>query len=281
MGIASSRLVSLTTALFLLTSSSLSLSTPSRRHDPLTTATRRRFLTTAPALIASLTADSEHARALSPDQAASDYDTYAADYDALDGGSAASMLGIDQARLQLIRQSRGKVLEIGVGTGLNLPNYDASSVSSLTLVDVSNNMLQAAQERVKSLPNLRNVPVEYIKADATSDLVSLFGEASFDTVVDTFSLCVMGNSGTKLCLQQLRRVVKPTGRLLLLENSRSDNPLLGLYQDATADAAAAGGGKGCVYNQNVDAMLREANLVILNTQSYAAGLFRSYECATQ
>jgi methyltransferase OMS1, mitochondrial len=252
---------------------------------------RRRFLCrmTAPWLVlsTSLIMDPADSLALTPDQAASDYDTYAADYDALDGGSAAKLFGIPQARAELFGRARGKTLEIGVGTGLNLEYYNtaqggaesaASTITSLTLVDISKNMLAAAQQRAESLPSLRSIPVTFQQADATSDLVSLFGDAAFDTVVDTFSLCVMGTTGALECLRQLSRVVKPeSGIVLLLENSRSDNPLIGLYQDATADAAAVGG-KGCVYNQNVDALLRAADLEILETRSLAAGLFRSYEC---
>jgi methyltransferase OMS1 len=217
--------------------------------------------------------------ALTPQEAEADYDSYAADYDALDGGSLASLLNIDQARRDLIHSASGNVLEIGVGTGLNLSYYDASRIKSLTVVDISRKMLDESLKRVASLKNLQGIPIRLVKADATSELVSMFGEAPFDTAVDTFSLCVMGNDGARQCLQQLERVVQPRkGRVLLLENSRSDNPLLGLYQDATADAAAMGG-KGCVYNQNVGAMLREStHLEIVGSKSYAAGLFQSFDC---
>ncbi|GKY94177.1 hypothetical protein MPSEU_000383700 [Mayamaea pseudoterrestris] len=237
---------------------------------------RQFFQKSAPILLSGFSIPHK-SMALTPKQAETDYDTYASEYDVLDGGSAASFLGIDQARIQLLKQARGKVMEIGVGTGLNLGYYDASAVTSLTLVDVSSNMLQAARARVESLPQLRNIPVTFIKADATSELVKAFGEASFDTVIDTFSLCVMGSQGARQCLEQISKVVKPQGKVLLLENSRSNNALLGLYQDATADAAAIGG-KGCVYNQDVDAMLRESSLEVPSTRLYAAGLFRSYEC---
>lgn len=230
--------------------------------------------------IAGLTTAPLPSPALTPDQAATQYDNYAASYDRLDGGAASDLLGIVEARGDLMRQAAGKVLEIGVGTGLNLDKYVGDQIESLTLVDISDGMLQEAAARVKTLPNLRGVPVEMVRADATSELVARFGSQQFDTVVDSFSLCVMGNVGAKQCLDQMAAVVKKQGRLLLLENSRSSNPVLGLYQDATADAVASAGGKGCVYNQDVRAMIRSTGcLNIVQETPYAAGLFRSFVCA--
>jgi methyltransferase OMS1 len=137
-------------------------------------------------------------------------------------------------------------------------------------------MLQEARKRGVDL----QLTAKFRKADATTELVSIFGEAAFDTVVDTFSLCVMGDEGAKQCLDQLASVVKPgTGKLLLLENSRSSNSILGMYQDVTANAAATMGGKGCVYNQNVAAMIHSTGrLRIEATEQYSAGLFRAFEC---
>lgn len=67
--------------------------------------------------------------------------------------------------------------------------------------------------------------------------------------------------------------------MLLLENSRSSIPLLGLYQDATATSAAEMGGKGCLYNQNVEAMIQATSgMKIEEHNLYAAGLFRSFRC---
>jgi methyltransferase OMS1 len=240
---------------------------------------RRAFLGATGSLIL---ADPLPAKSLSPEEAARDYDTYSTNYDDLDGGQASNVLGIEEARSSLFRQARGAVLEIGAGTGLNLNKYDPTKVTSLTLVDISDGMLQEAKKRASSMSSLNGIPVEFVKTDATSQLVERFGKESFDTVVDSFSLCVMGNEGARKCLDQLRQVVKTNenaGLVLLLENSRSSNPLLGIYQDATADAAASAGGKGCVYNQDVAAMIRSTRgMSIENEELYAAGLFRSYRC---
>mmetsp|Transcript_3469 Transcript_3469/g.9717 ORF Transcript_3469/g.9717 Transcript_3469/m.9717 type:complete len:311 (+) Transcript_3469:98-1030(+) len=220
--------------------------------------------------------------ALTPQEAATAYDSYAANYDELDGGKAADILGLDQARSTLFRQARGAVLEIGVGTGLNLEKYDPSRLESLTLVDVSQGMLGEAEKRLKSIPGLQNIPVRFIQADATSELIERLGSRKFDTVVDSFSFCVMGTQGARACLEQMQKVVKlkqNNGQILLLENTRSSNPLLGLYQDATAEAAASAGGKGCVYNQDVTSLIQgTSGLEIVEETSFAGGVFRSYFC---
>ena len=226
------------------------------------------------------------AYAISADEASKSYDAYASTYDDLDGGSAAAVLGIDAARSALLSKARGHVLEVGVGTGLNINRYnfasgDEGGVTSLTLVDISEGMLKEARAKVENLKLPPGVKVEFVRADATKDLAEKFGSNSFDTVVDTFSLCVMGNEGARDCLAQMRDVVKPAedgGRILLIENTRSSNPLLGLYQDATAEKASQMGGKGCVYNQDVTAMLKKTKgLDVVREDAFAAGLFRSFE----
>jgi ubiquinone/menaquinone biosynthesis C-methylase UbiE len=129
-----------------------------------------------------LTGGSWSSTALSPETASTAYDTYASSYDVLDGGAVLSILGLEKARSQLFQQAQGIVLEIGAGTGLNLSFYDPALVTSLTLVDISKVMLQEAklQATALRLPFL----VDFVKAGATSQLVSLFGKNTFDAVVD-------------------------------------------------------------------------------------------------
>lgn len=170
---------------------------------------------------------------LSPKEAADSYDTYAANYDYLDAGKASNMLGIDDARTELFRQAKGNVLEIGAGTGLNLLKYDYDKISTLTLLDISDGMLNEARQRREQIisevtyDKTRKSPqhddddddnknikkklttIEFVTADATSQLVTKFNENTFDTVVDSFSLCVMGNDGARACLKEISKVVKP------------------------------------------------------------------------
>jgi len=177
------------------------------------------------------------------------YDGYAGTYDRLDGGAAADALGFGDGRAALLARASGRVLELAVGTGLNLPLYNWSAVSELTAVDLSAGMLSRAGARVAASPALRAARLSLVQADVAA---LPFPDGSFDCVVDTFSLCVFPDP--RAALAEAARVLAPGGRLLLLEHARSPNTLLGAYQDATA-AAVAATAKGCVYNQDVPALV--------------------------
>jgi len=70
-----------------------------------------------------------------------------------------------------------------------------------------------------------------------------------------------------------------TGQLLLIENTKSSNALIGMYQDATADTAAKMGGKGCVSNQDVKSFINAVDgLTLISEEEYASGVFRSFVC---
>ncbi|GLC36782.1 hypothetical protein PLESTB_000783500 [Pleodorina starrii] len=236
------------------------------------------------------------------------YDGYSSKYDDLDGGAAAEAFGFPQLRQKLLEQARGNVLEVAVGTGLNLPYYrwDAvgasqppaqptqleapdvaapplpssspsigsgavgggGGVTSLSTVDLSPGMLQQAQRRVTETPALSERPISFREADVAA---LPFPDSSFDSVVDTFSLCVFPDP--QAALNELARVVRPAssgGRVLLLEHCRSDNPLLAAYQDATASPVAALG-KGCVWNQDVEGLAARAGLVVVGSERAAGG----------
>ena len=99
-----------------------------------------------------------------PAARASDYDAYASSYDVLDGSAIADVLGLAQLRAQGVGLCSGRVLECGVGTGLNLPFYDPLRCESVTAIDLSAGMLQEAQAPAAEL-RARGLPVELRKMD--------------------------------------------------------------------------------------------------------------------
>ena len=209
------------------------------------------------------------------------YDRYAASYDDLDGGAfAADTLGLDATRRALLAKARGDVLELGVGTGLNLPGYDATRVTSLTAVDISEGMLEKAKARAQTLQTSAGLFVDKegrrTITFAVADAERLpFPDASFDCVVDTFSLCVFADP--EAALREVRRVLKPDGVALLVEHTKSKTvPLLGAYQDLVA-APVTKMSKGCAWNQDVVAMATRAGLRVTSAEPGLAGLLTTLE----
>ncbi|GAX79524.1 hypothetical protein CEUSTIGMA_g6965.t1 [Chlamydomonas eustigma] len=218
-----------------------------------------------------------HAEAKATSGVQEQYDKFAPTYDVLDGGQAPELFGFDQLRSQLIGEVSGRALEVAVGTGLNLPLYrwkrtavygasfENVGVEDLTAIDISQGMLTEAVARVKGSPLLEDKPITLKQANATN---LPFADESFDSIVDTFSLCVIEDPTA--ALREMARVLRPTGTAFLLEHSRSDNRLLAAYQDLTSSAVASSS-KGCVWNQDVEYMLKEAGLTPKYLSRHVAG----------
>ena len=151
------------------------------------------------------------------------YDRYASSYDDLDGGQAAKALGIAAARRALAARCAGRVLEVGAGTGLQAPFYAANrDITEVTFVDASRGMLDGLRAK------LSNAPLPFKTEVVEADVARLpLSTGAYDCVVDTFGRCVYDEPVA--VLRELGRVVKPAGRILLLENARPSNALLGAY----------------------------------------------------
>jgi len=141
-------------------------------------------------------------------------------------------LGMRDRRRDLLAGAHGRVLEIGAGTGLNLSHYP-DAVEELVLAEPDAGM--AARIDAAAAPVRASV--------VTSPAEELpFEDASFDTVVSTMVLCTVED--LEAALGEIRRVLKPGGRLLFVEHVRSDSPRLARWQDRLA-GPWAGFAAGC------------------------------------
>jgi len=137
------------------------------------------------------------------------------------GGPMEKKPFIRDARVKLLAAANGRVLEVGAGTGFNLPHYPAG-VDELTVTDGSAGMLRRAEKRADQTG--RHVTA------TTADVENLpFEDDSFDTVVGSLLLCSVGDQDK--ALSEIRRVLKPGGQYLFLEHVRSGDPKIAHRQD--------------------------------------------------
>jgi ubiquinone/menaquinone biosynthesis C-methylase UbiE len=144
---------------------------------------------------------------------------YAAGYDHMMSGPEKASLR--NHRKQLIPRASGNVLEIGGGTGINASLY-TGDIRSLTVTDPAPPMVKRLERRLKDASREAMV----IRAPA-EDLP--FEDGTFDTVVSTLVLCTVDDQPR--ALRQIRRVLRPGGRLIFLEHVRADEPKLAKWQD--------------------------------------------------
>ena len=120
----------------------------------------------------------------------------------------------------MLADARGRVLELGVGTGLSLPHYPA--VAELVGVDASQPMLDRARRRARE--SGRDVILVNARAEELP-----FDDDSFDTVVAIAVLCTVADPDR--ALREIRRVLRPEGRFLFSEHVRSPDARLARWQD--------------------------------------------------
>lgn len=167
-----------------------------------------------------------------------------------------------RARAEVVPRAYGEVLEIGIGTGLNLPFYDPAQVTSITGVDPAAQMQALAKKRAATVP----IPV----AMASADLHGINAEtARFDTIVMTFTLCSIAEP--IFALKEMRRVMKPSGRLLFCEHGLAPSEGVQRWQRRMTPMWRKIAG-GCHLDRDVPAMLREGGFVIGDlSRGYVAG----------
>jgi ubiquinone/menaquinone biosynthesis C-methylase UbiE len=129
--------------------------------------------------------------------------------------------GLAAHRQALLGAAAGDVLEIGAGTGANLPFYNGA-VRTLTFTEPERPMLHRLEKRMAE----RNPSAKLLRAPA-EDLP--FNDASFDVAVSTLVLCTVDDQ--RRALHELHRVLRPGGKLLFIEHVRSEDERLARWQD--------------------------------------------------
>jgi ubiquinone/menaquinone biosynthesis C-methylase UbiE len=166
--------------------------------------------------------------------------------------AACSQRPIMHLREKVVQRATGQVLEVGIGTGINLPLYDPQKVELVWGLEPS------AAMRKKAQPNIVRSPVPLTWLDLPGEKIPL-EDNSIDTVLLTFTLCTIPD--WRLALQQMCRVLKAEGQLLFCEHGRAPDPGVQKWQDRLTPLWKPVGG-GCHLNRPIRQYLETAGFVI-------------------
>ncbi|RJP52029.1 MAG: class I SAM-dependent methyltransferase [Anaerolineaceae bacterium] len=175
------------------------------------------------------------------------------------------ILGVARMKKKLLSKASGKILDVACGTGQNFPFFAPNS--EITAVDLSPNML----EIVRGNANRQRLNVNLAVMDAEK---LDFTDGSFDTVVSTLSTCTFPNPIK--ALQEMKRVCRPDGLILLLEHGHSSVPWLANYQDRH-EYQHYEDNAGCRWNQDPLDLIRAAGLRVTKNKRSVLGMFHSIE----
>ena len=145
------------------------------------------------------------------------YDRFSHIYDAMEVFIEA--IAFKKWRKEAFSPLHGKILDVGVGTGKNLPYY--AKDAEITGIDISHGMLEHAQKRAKEMDNVKLMHMDAGHLE--------FDDDTFDYVVTSFVLCTIPDPVAALF--EMRRVCKPSGKLVMLEHVRSKNRLIAFFED--------------------------------------------------
>jgi ubiquinone/menaquinone biosynthesis C-methylase UbiE len=161
-------------------------------------------------------------------------------------------------RLAALASLRGHVLEIGFGTGLNLPFFPRQ-VTSLTAIDSKQMLPKKVAKRIARA----RMPVESFQLDASGRLP--LDNQAFDGVVTTFTLCSIAE--VQSALDETRRVLKPEGQFVFLEHGRSNDLRVARLQDFFNPIQNVIG-CGCNLNRRIDRLIRDSGFEIVTLERY-------------
>ncbi len=170
---------------------------------------------------------------------------------------ACGIAPFSRQRQKVVPLATGRVLEIGTGTGLNFEHYDKTRVGQVVGLDPGVEMHKLAQERASAA----GIAVQLIPLSAER---IPFDDGQFDTVLVTYTLCTIPDPVA--ALKEMRRVLKPSGRLIFCEHGLARDASVRAWQHRLTPAWSRMAG-GCHLDRDIPALLQQAGFRFLDLQT--------------
>jgi len=159
---------------------------------------------------------------------------------------------IEKQRKKVVPHAKGVVLEIGMGTGLNLPYYDKNNITNIIGLDPS----KESNKFAKELADKNNIDIEFLQSGAEE--INL-PDQSIDTILITYTLCTIPE--LRPSLDEIKRVMRKDGKVLFLEHGKSPDKRVRKFQNFLNPVWGKVFG-GCNLNRDIPSLLIESGLKI-------------------
>ncbi|MEK7650382.1 MAG: class I SAM-dependent methyltransferase [Patescibacteria group bacterium] len=163
---------------------------------------------------------------------------------------------LERHRVDVVNEVSGVVLEIGFGSGLNLPYY--TNTSKLYALDPSEGLYTLAQERIRNV----SFSIEHLRASAESIPLP---DNTLDSVVSTWSLCSIPNP--EIALREIFRVLKPGGKFSFVEHGKSPKSFIFKIQNFLTPISTRIAG-GCHLNREIEKLILDAGFEMQKIENF-------------
>jgi len=157
-------------------------------------------------------------------------------------------------REKIVPMAKGDVLEVGIGSGLNMPFLDSNKINTFKGIDPSEKLISMAEQKISD-----SMPKVDFMVSAAEEME--FNDESFDTILMTYTMCTIGDLSS--AMKQIKRVLKPQGQLLFCEHGLAPEEKVIVWQNRTNRFWSYISG-GCNLNKNIPVLLQEADFKIVS-----------------
>lgn len=159
--------------------------------------------------------------------------------------------------------AKGRILEVGIGSGLNLPHYDPSKVEKIWGLDPSGELINRARKKAGQMP----FDVELIERSCEEIPMD---DNSMDSVLVTYSLCSIPD--IKKALKEIKRILKPSGELIFCEHGRAPDDAIRKWQDSITPVWTKVSG-GCHLNRDISKLISKSRFkIVKHDEQYSSPL---------